>query len=187
MAVRAERIESMRTRSCHCGEHDELSDVRAGQAAGEVAERRVSQAQRAAAMKSFLLKLFTWWNSQTFGTQFWTWMYGEKVGEDEFGNRYYRTQGGKIDPALGFERRWVIYQRLCRSLDHTAVLAWLDAPHGRHAADAGEATAARVAEAASAQYDRHAGAYRPPGSTLAAKPPSESDRRLQGVEPRKPG
>ncbi|MEJ2434023.1 MAG: NADH:ubiquinone oxidoreductase subunit NDUFA12, partial [Pseudolabrys sp.] len=31
-------------------------------------------------MKSFLLKLFTWWNSQTFGTQFWTWMYGEPVG-----------------------------------------------------------------------------------------------------------
>ncbi|MGB8302340.1 MAG: NADH:ubiquinone oxidoreductase subunit NDUFA12, partial [Pseudolabrys sp.] len=27
-------------------------------------------------MKNFLLKLFTWWNSQTFGTQFWTWMYG---------------------------------------------------------------------------------------------------------------
>ena len=60
-------------------------------------------------MKSFLLKLFTWWNSQTFGTQFWTWMYGEKVGEDEFGNRYYRTRGGKIDRGLGFERRWVIY------------------------------------------------------------------------------
>jgi NADH:ubiquinone oxidoreductase subunit len=31
------------------------------------------------------------------------------VGEDEYGNRYYRTKGGKIDPVLGFERRWVIY------------------------------------------------------------------------------
>ena len=60
-------------------------------------------------MKSFLLKLFTWWNSETFGTQFWTWMYGEAVGEDEFGKRYYRTRGGKIDKTLGFERRWVIY------------------------------------------------------------------------------
>ena len=60
-------------------------------------------------MKNFLLKLFTWWNSQTFGTQFWTWMYGEAVGEDEFGNRYYRTRGGSIDKTLGFERRWVIY------------------------------------------------------------------------------
>src|SRR5690606_11233408 len=60
-------------------------------------------------MKNFLLKLFTWWNSQTFGTQLWTWLYGELVGEDEFGNRYYRTKGGKIDPTLRFERRWMIY------------------------------------------------------------------------------
>lgn len=60
-------------------------------------------------MKNFLLKLFTWWNGQTFGTQLWTWMRGELVGEDEFGNRYYRTRGGKLDPALGFDRRWVIY------------------------------------------------------------------------------
>ena len=60
-------------------------------------------------MKSFLLKVFTWWNSQTFGTQLWTWLYGEPVGDDEFGNRYYRTIGGKIDKTLGFERRWVIY------------------------------------------------------------------------------
>ena len=63
-------------------------------------------------MKNFLLKLFTWWNSQTFGTQLWTWMYGELVGEDEFGNRYYRTRGGEVDKTLGFERRWVIYNRL---------------------------------------------------------------------------
>ena len=35
--------------------------------------------------------------------------YGERVGEDEFGNVYYRAKGGKIDPALGFNRRWVIF------------------------------------------------------------------------------
>src|SRR5581483_7722654 len=60
-------------------------------------------------MKQFLLRLFTWWNGQTFGTQLWTWLYGEAVGEDEYGNRYYRTRGGKIDKSLGFQRRWVIY------------------------------------------------------------------------------
>ena len=43
-------------------------------------------------MKSFLLKLFTWWN-ETFGTESWTWRYGEAVGEDEVGNRYYRARG----------------------------------------------------------------------------------------------
>jgi NADH:ubiquinone oxidoreductase subunit len=82
----------------------------AGQGPGEVAKRLQSNRfQCTAAMKSFLLKVFTWWNSQTFGTQFWTWMYGELVGDDEFGNRYYRTIGAKIDKTLGFERRWVIY------------------------------------------------------------------------------
>ena len=60
-------------------------------------------------MKLFLLKVFTWWNGQTFGTQLWTWRFGELVGEDEQGNRYYRTKGRKIDPTLGFERRWVVY------------------------------------------------------------------------------
>jgi NADH:ubiquinone oxidoreductase subunit len=39
----------------------------------------------------------------------WTWRFGEKVGQDEQGNTYYRTKGGKIDPTLGFERRWVVY------------------------------------------------------------------------------
>ena len=47
-------------------------------------------------MKKFLLRFFTWWNGQTFGTQLWTWLYGEFVGEDEFGNRYFRTRRGKI-------------------------------------------------------------------------------------------
>ncbi len=60
-------------------------------------------------MKSFLLRFFTWWNGQTFGTQLWTARFGALVGEDEFGNRYYRTKGREIDPMLGFERRWVVY------------------------------------------------------------------------------
>ena len=60
-------------------------------------------------MKQFFLKLFTWWNGQTFGTQLWTKRYGELVGQDEQGNLYYRTRGGVVDPTLGFERRWVVY------------------------------------------------------------------------------
>jgi NADH:ubiquinone oxidoreductase subunit len=66
-------------------------------------------------MWTFLLRFFTWWNGQTFGTQWWTFLHGEPVGEDEFGNRYYRTRGGKIDPALGFERRWVIYNGIAEA------------------------------------------------------------------------
>jgi NADH:ubiquinone oxidoreductase subunit len=68
-----------------------------------------------AAMKTFLLRFFTWWNGQTFGTQVWTRLYGEFVGTDDFGNRYYRTRGGKIDPTLGFERRWVIFNGLAEA------------------------------------------------------------------------
>ncbi len=51
-------------------------------------------------MKNFFLQFFTWWNGQTLGTRFYTWRKGEKVGEDEFGNFYYRSSKDK---------RWVIY------------------------------------------------------------------------------
>ena len=81
----------------------------AGQFRGPMASEPHAILEPAAAMKLFLLRIFTWWNGQTFGTQLWTWRFGELVGEDEQGNRYFRTKGGKIDPALGFERRWVIY------------------------------------------------------------------------------
>lgn len=53
--------------------------------------------------------IFAWWHKATPGTLLWTRRYGELVGEDEFGNRYYRTRNGEIDPTLGIERRWVLY------------------------------------------------------------------------------
>lgn len=49
----------------------------------------------------FLKRLVTWWNSQTMGTQLFTWRKGRKVGEDGEGNVFYQTADGK--------RRWVIY------------------------------------------------------------------------------
>jgi NADH:ubiquinone oxidoreductase subunit len=61
----------------------------------------------ATSFKTTLLRIFTWWNGQTVNTGYWTRRYGQFVGEDEFGNRYYRKPG--IDPVLHFERRWVIY------------------------------------------------------------------------------
>ena len=53
-----------------------------------------------ATMKNFLLQFFTWWNGQTLGTRFHTWRNGERVGEDQYGNVYYRSKD---------DRRWVIY------------------------------------------------------------------------------
>ena len=81
-------------------------------------------------MKTFLLRFFTWWNGQTFGTQVWTALYGEFVGSDEFGNRYYRTKGGKIDPVARIRAALGDLQRRRRGFDDPAVMARLDASHG---------------------------------------------------------
>lgn len=50
---------------------------------------------------SLLKQLFTWWDGQTIGTRLWTSRNGEKVGEDEQGNIYYRS--------LKNNKRWVIF------------------------------------------------------------------------------
>ena len=46
--------------------------------------------------------IFTWWNKETFGTFLKTLFYGIYVGQDEFGNKYYKSK--KND-------RWVIYSQ----------------------------------------------------------------------------
>jgi len=118
-------------------------------------------------MKTFLLRLFTWWNGQTFGTQLWTRLYGEFVGEDEFGNRYYRTKAGKIDPALRRERRWVIYRGLAEpSMIPPSWHGWLhntvDLPPTLE-----KARQHRWEKPHRPNLTGTAGAQRPSGSTLA--------------------
>ncbi len=49
----------------------------------------------------FLMRMLTWWNGQTLGTQLFTWRHGVKVGEDEQGNVFYQNRDGK--------RRWVVF------------------------------------------------------------------------------
>ena len=61
-------------------------------------------------MLDLLKQIFTWWNGATIGTRFHTWKHGEFVGQDDQGNRYFQTKSGKIDPALGIVRRWVLYK-----------------------------------------------------------------------------
>jgi NADH:ubiquinone oxidoreductase subunit len=60
-------------------------------------------------LKEILLRSLTWWNGQTWGTALFTKRYGQFVGADEFGNKYYRAFGHQIDPSMGHERRWVTY------------------------------------------------------------------------------
>lgn len=50
---------------------------------------------------NFFKIIFSWWNSQTFGTFLNTLFLGEKVGQDEFGNTYYKNKKDS--------KRWVIY------------------------------------------------------------------------------
>jgi len=118
-------------------------------------------------LKTFFLRFFTWWNSQTFGTQLWTARFGAFVGEDELGNRYFRTKGGRIDPMLGFERRWCDIQGHRRSLLRAPVVARLAAPYGRRVADRGTSDAAQLVKPHRPNLTGTPGAHRPTGSTLA--------------------
>ena len=49
-----------------------------------------------------LKTIFTWWNKQTFGTFLKTLFFGKYVGNDEFGNKYYKSKK---------DERWVIYSK----------------------------------------------------------------------------
>ena len=118
-------------------------------------------------MKQFFLKFFTWWNGQTFGTQFTIWRDGVFVGEDEFGNRYYRSRFAK-DPALGHERRWVVYNGYA---DASAIPpGWYGWMHHRTAEPptSGSYQPRAWQKPHKPNGTGTAEAYRPPGSTLAA-------------------
>jgi NADH:ubiquinone oxidoreductase subunit len=116
---------------------------------------------------SFIIRLFTWWNRATLSTGLWTMLYGERVGEDEHGNVYYRTRGGKIDPALGFERRWVIFKGECDgSGTPNGWYGWLhhtfDTPPTKEDYKPKDWELPHLANQTGSPQ-----AYRPPGSTLA--------------------
>ena len=52
-------------------------------------------------LRRLIKLLFTWWNGKTVGTLFYTWKNGTFVGNDIFGNKYYKNKKN--------DRRWVIY------------------------------------------------------------------------------
>jgi NADH:ubiquinone oxidoreductase subunit len=54
---------------------------------------------------SLFVETFAWWTGNTWGTRLDTWLHGAFVGEDEQGNRYYKSKPGSKKPT----RRWVIY------------------------------------------------------------------------------
>lgn len=52
----------------------------------------------------FFMRILTWWNDQSFGTQIFTWRKGQFVGEDDQGNKYYRTKDDS--------KRWIVFNGL---------------------------------------------------------------------------
>jgi NADH:ubiquinone oxidoreductase subunit len=48
----------------------------------------------------------------TIGTLIYTWLCGQRVGTDAFGNRYYRSRKPDREGRWGRERRWVVYEGL---------------------------------------------------------------------------
>ena len=48
----------------------------------------------------------------SLGTRLYTWLKGEEVGRDRFGNRFFREKGGgKVHAdSIRRERRWVMYE-----------------------------------------------------------------------------
>lgn len=123
-------------------------------------------------MKAFIQQIFTWWNGQTMGTRLLTWRKGERVGADQFGNVYYRSRGGAHDPALGHERRWVIYDgEADASMVPPGWHGWLH--HRVDIAPSQESYAARDWERPHlGNPTGTAGAYRPAGSILKPGQPS---------------
>lgn len=58
------------------------------------------------------MSIFKWLAQNRLGTHLFTRSRGEKVGEDEAGNLYYRERAGKKSVRAGDwrdERRWVVY------------------------------------------------------------------------------
>jgi len=117
---------------------------------------------------SLIVRFFTWWNRAPLSTSVYTWLYGERVGEDEFGNVYFRTRGGKKDKALGFDRRWVIYKGYAEgSGTPTGWYGWL-----HHTFDTPPTQENYEPRAWELPFRENmtgtALAYRPPGSTLSS-------------------
>ncbi|MCI4662991.1 MAG: NADH:ubiquinone oxidoreductase subunit NDUFA12 [Neomegalonema sp.] len=107
---------------------------------------------------SLFSQIFTWWNGQTLGTRLFTAMNGEKVGEDDQGNVYYQTKGGK--------RRWVIFNGVSEASRVSP--DWHGWLHHTYDAPPTEAPLPQKPweKAHSANMTGTAAAYHPPGSVL---------------------
>jgi NADH:ubiquinone oxidoreductase subunit len=116
-------------------------------------------------MKKLFAQLFVWWQGETLATRLWTALFGEFVGTDAQGNRYFRSRRGP--------KRWVLYNGLA---DASRIPPeW----HGwmHHRTDTPPTEESYTPHPWEAPHQPNmtgtAAAYRPPGSLLN---PGERDR-----------
>jgi NADH:ubiquinone oxidoreductase subunit len=103
----------------------------------------------------------------TIGIHLLTRFFGEFVGEDEYGNRYYRDASRRQVKNNGRERRWVIYDGAAEGSKVPAVWhAWLH--HMRNEVpDAASLARNDWQQPHQVNMTGTDAAYRPPGSILA--------------------
>jgi NADH:ubiquinone oxidoreductase subunit len=130
---------------------------------------------------NFLKQLFTWWNAQTLNLRFYTWRKGEFVGEDEFGNRYYRAPSAL--PASIAERRWVVYNGYAEaSAIPPGWHGWIH--HRDDEPPAKDSYRPREWEKShSPNLTGTARAYRPPGSIVGSTRPKPLEPDYQAWKP----
>ena len=92
----------------------------------------------------------------SIGTRFYTWRFGERVGEDSFGNIYYRHKNSSLD------ERWVVFPG---AVEASAVPpewhAWLHKSVDQPPSDS--TPRAAYAKPHEPNHTGGGGAYRPPG------------------------
>jgi NADH:ubiquinone oxidoreductase subunit len=128
-----------------------------------------------------LKQILTWWNGQTLNTRFYTARHGENVGQDEFGNTYYRAPSAIPDSIP--ERRWVIYSGYSEASQvgpgwHGWLHHRVDTPPSQDKYQAQE-----WEQPHQPNLTGSSGAYRPPGSIAAGGKPKPTAPHYQAWKP----
>lgn len=132
-----------------------------------------------------LKRLFTWWNSSTFGTSLTLWRKGAReVGRDAQGNRYFEERGKSLPGSHGGRsRRWVIYHGVAEA--SRVPPDWHGWLHHVFEEPPGEEGLKRHAWE-SEHLPNMTGtplAYRPPGSLARAGGPAEAKPAYEAWSP----
>ncbi len=128
----------------------------------------------------------------SLGTRLFTWLRGEQVGTDRFGNRYFREkrkapamaiEGGKRTVSIAREKRWVLYAGEAEASKVPPVWhAWLH--HTIQQVPTGEAALGHPWQKEHVpNLTGTPEAYRPPGSLLAG---GQRPRATGDYEPWRP-